>query len=87
MPIKKSAFKELRKSEKRRARNLAVKSTLKKAVKAVRKATAQKDKTKAAEGLKTVIPVIDRAARKGVIKRNTAARLKSKLHAAVRKLG
>ncbi len=86
MPIKHAAFKAVRQSAKRRARNLRVKLALKRSVKAVRKAVAAKDKTKAAELLKTAIKIIDRSAQKDVIKKNAAARLKSRLHAAVAKI-
>lgn len=85
MPIKHAAFKALRQSTKHRERNLAIKLNLKKVVKSVRKAVAAKDTTKAKELLVTAIKTIDRAAQKGIIKKNTAARLKSRLSAAVKK--
>ncbi len=87
MPIKRASFKSLRQSKKHRERNLAVSKNLKKTVKAVRKAAEKKDASKAKELLVTAIRVIDRAHQKGVIKKNTAARLKSRLHAAVKKIG
>lgn len=83
MPIKHAAFKALRQSTKRREKNLAIKTNLKKVVKSVRKAVAAKDAAKSKELLTTAIKTIDRAAQKGVIKKNTAARLKSRLHKAV----
>lgn len=86
MPIKHASFKSLRQSQRRRARNLAVSRNLKKTVKSVRKAAANKDAAKAKELLATAIRVIDRASQKGVIKKNTAARLKSRLSRAVKKL-
>ncbi|MFH0828708.1 MAG: 30S ribosomal protein S20 [Candidatus Kerfeldbacteria bacterium] len=86
MPIKHAAFKSMRQAERRRSRNLRVKLNLKRAVKAVRKAAAAKDKAKASDLLKKTVSIIDRAAQKDVIKKNTAARLKSRLHAAVKKL-
>jgi len=86
MPIKHAAFKSLRQSTKRRERNLAIKQNLKKAVKSVRKAVAAKDAEKAKESLLVAIKTLDRAAQKGVIKKNTAARLKSRLHKAVSKI-
>ncbi len=86
MPIKHAAFKALRQSTKHRERNLAIKTNLKKVVKSVRKAVATKDAAKAKELLKTAIKTIDRSCQKGVIKKNTAARLKSRLSAAVKKM-
>lgn len=86
MPIKHAAVKALRQSKKHRARNVAITTGLKKAVKAVRRAMAAGDKAKSAAALTKAVPVIDRAQRKGIIKANTAARLKSRLHRAVKKL-
>ncbi len=86
MPIKRAAFKALRQNAKHRQRNLVVKQNVKKSVKAVRKAVAAKDRVKAAEMLKTAIKVLDRAAQKGVLKKNTSARLKSRLHRAIKKI-
>lgn len=87
MPIKSAAFKAVRQTQKRRARNLAILSTVKKAEKALRKALVSKDKSKATDALKAAIKVIDRAKQKGVLKPNTAGRKKSRLTAAVRRLG
>lgn len=87
MPIKHAAFKALRQNIKRRQKNIAVKGAVKKSVKAVRKAVAANNKEKATEALKTAIRSLDRAAQKGVLKKNTAARLKSRLHRAVNILG
>jgi len=86
MPIKRAAFKSMRQSEKHRRRNVAITTALKKAVKAVRKQVTLKDAKKAADVLRSAVKLLDRAAQKGVIKRNTAARLKSRLSTAVRKI-
>ncbi len=43
-------------------------------------AVAGKDKVKAEELLKSAQKLIDTAATKGVLKRNTAARMKARLH-------
>ena len=68
----KSAEKRIRTSAKRRERNRAVKSKLRKAVRAER-ASASKDT------LGPTISLVDRAVTKGVIHRNAAARHKSRL--------
>jgi small subunit ribosomal protein S20 len=76
MPHHKSAAKRVITNEKARVSNIAVKSRMRSAVKAVRSAT------KRAEGeaaLKAVIPILDRTAAKGVIKKETANRQKSRL--------
>jgi small subunit ribosomal protein S20 len=79
MPIKKSAIKHLRQTKKRTARNSKVKSELKEFIKKARKAVLIKDKTKLQELSQKLQKVIDKAAQKRVIKKNNAARKKSRL--------
>lgn len=79
MPIKKAGHKALRQSYKRRTKNLSVtnniKSLRKKAIKAI--AAGQKDTAK--ELVTKTNKALDKAAQKKVIKKNTVARLKSRL--------
>lgn len=78
MPNKKSAKKELRKNIKRNAENKVVAKVMKKAVKTSLKVIATGEKlTK--EAIAQTVKAIDKAAKKGVIKKNTAARKKSRL--------
>lgn len=86
MPIKKSAIKYLRKTKKRTSRNKAVKSITKDAVKKTRETILGKDKNKASESLKKAIKTLDKAAQNKRIKKNKAARLKSRLTKQVNKL-
>jgi small subunit ribosomal protein S20 len=81
MPIKKAAFKALRQSKKRAARNAQVKNEIKKLIKASRKAIAEKNVEKAKEFVKRAISALDRAQVRGILKRNTVARKKSRLMA------
>jgi small subunit ribosomal protein S20 len=74
----KSALKRARQNEDRRLRNKTTKTRVKNVVKAVRQAAAQGDGKTAAE-LNAAKSVIDKAAKKGVIHRNTAARKISRL--------
>ena len=83
MPIKKSAFKDLRKNIKSRQRNKKIKSDVLALVRKVRKTIEKKDSAKAAEWLRLAIKTIDKAVQKGVIKKNTAARKKSRLSKAL----
>jgi small subunit ribosomal protein S20 len=76
MPHHKSAAKRVKTNEKARLSNVAVKSRMRSAVKAVRSAT-KRDEAEAA--LKAAISILDRTAAKGVIKRETASRQKSRL--------
>ncbi len=75
----KSALKRHRQSLKRRARNVAVKSSLKTTIKKVREAITQKDAGKAQELLVQTTTALDKAASKGVIHKNNAARRISRL--------
>ena len=83
MPHHKSAAKRIRQDKKRRIRNRAVKSEVKLAVK---KVTTTEDPEEGAKVLPGVNSVIDKAAKKGVLHRRTAARKKSRLAKRVRSL-
>jgi small subunit ribosomal protein S20 len=74
----KSALKRLRTSEKRHQRNRAVKSATRTYVKKARTAITQHPAEAQAE-LVAAISALDKAAKKGVIHRNNAARRKSRL--------
>ena len=78
MPVKKSAMKALRQGDKRAQRNKNVKADIKTILKKSRKAIDAKAKD--SESLvKDTIKKFDKAAQKGIIKKNTAARKKSRL--------
>jgi len=76
--------KSLRKNEKSRIRNKVSKSRLATVVKKVRTATTQEEGVAA---LKQAVSVIDSTASRGIIKKTTAARKKSRLTKFVNKLG
>jgi len=76
MPHHKSAAKRVGTNEKRRQRNIAATSRMKTAIKAVRSATTR---TAGAAALKQTVAILDRTAAKGIIKRETASRHKSRL--------
>lgn len=78
MPNKKSAKKDLRKSGQRRKANDAVKKRVKDLIKKTSKEIEAKN-TEVKKNFSQVIKAIDKMARKGIIKKNTAARKKSKL--------
>ena len=79
MPHTASAAKRLRKTEKRRRQNRAAAKKIKVARKATAEAIKGGDAAKVGETFKTTQAVLDRAADKGYIHRNKAARLKSRL--------
>ena len=74
-----SAIKRARQNEKRRVRNLHIKSTVKSFVKKVRVAVEEKDIEGAQKALLKVIPLIQKAHSKGVFHKNTSARKISRL--------
>jgi small subunit ribosomal protein S20 len=79
MPITKSAQKAMRQSQKRRLRNRAAKSSLKTVIKKVRVEIEERNRDTAEKAFIQAVPVIDRAAAKGFIHKNAAARYKSRL--------
>lgn len=75
----KSAIKRARQNEIRRLRNKAARTRIKKMTKSVRLSAAQTDGKETAVVLNQAKSVIDKAAKKGVIHKNTAARKVSRL--------
>jgi len=75
----KSAEKRIRQSEKRREGNIRVKSQVKTSVKKLLLAVESKDLEQSKASLGKAISVIDKAASKGVIHKNTASRKISRL--------
>jgi small subunit ribosomal protein S20 len=84
MANSKQARKRARQSTARNAQNSAQRSRARTAVKSVRKAIAAGDKKAALAVLSQATSVIDSIADKKVIHKNTAARNKSRLAAAVK---
>lgn len=87
MAITKGAKKAHRASLRKRVFNLRRKNTMSDEVKKVRKMIGAGDKSGAEASLSTAYKAIDKAAKRGVIKKNTAARKKSRLVAAINKVG
>jgi small subunit ribosomal protein S20 len=83
MPHHKSAAKRVITNAKSQRRNIALRSRMRAAIKAVRSsATRQTAET----AYRSAVVVLDRTAAKGVIKRETASRHKSRLALFARKL-
>lgn len=76
MPNTPSAKKHMRQNRQARARNREQRAELRTAIKKVRHAASPAD---AAKALHSAEVLLDRAARKGLIHRNTAGRHKSRL--------
>ena len=79
MPIIKSAKKALRQSETRKARNVQKKKKIKKTFKKIRKFLDEKKVKEAKSILPQIYKLLDKAAKTGLIKKNTAARKKSRV--------
>lgn len=78
------ARKRARQAVKARAHNASLRSRLRTAIKAVRKAVTRGDKTAAQAVFRASMSVIDSVADKKIIHKNKASRHKSRLSAAVK---
>ena len=81
-----SARKRARQAVRRNAQNTSQHSTLRTAIKSVRKAIAAGDKAAATQVMQQAQSVIDRISDKRVIHKNTASRYKSRLAAAIKSM-
>ena len=81
MPNNASAEKRMRQEEKRRAFNRITKTVVKTQVTRARQAISKADQNaeQSAEAVRLAIRELDKAAKKGVIHKNNAARRKSRL--------
>ena len=86
MPIIKSSIKDLRRTERRTARNRAAQGKLRSALKRARAAVVARQTEAAGTAVAAAVPVIDRASGKGVLHKNAAARHKSRLMRRLAKL-
>lgn len=77
MPQRKSGIQELKKNEKRRMRNLDMKTAIRKTVKSFKQAVEDKNFDDAKKQLSVVFKKYDKAAKTGLYKENTAARRKA----------
>jgi small subunit ribosomal protein S20 len=84
VPNTKSAKKRLRQSETRRVRNKAARTRLKTAVKKVRSAASANEATM---HFHDAVRLLDRAAARGLIHSNRAARTKARLTRHIRQMG
>ena len=80
----KSALKANRQNIVRREHNRALRSKLRTGLKSVRQAAASKDSGAAQKAMTGMQSLVDKMAAKGIIHRNTASRLKSRLSARLR---
>lgn len=86
MPNLKTSIKDLRQSKKKAEFNKRIKNRLKKSVKNFDSSIESKDEKKAKEALDHSYKILDKAAQKNIIKKNTASRKKSRLAKNLNKL-
>jgi small subunit ribosomal protein S20 len=79
MPITKAAKKSMRQSEKRRKVNFLWKKQIKETKKKIERLVKDGKNKEAEKLLPTYYKVVDKAAKKNIIKKNTAARKKSRM--------
>ena len=79
MPRERTAYKELRKAKKRHFKNISTKSDLRTSVKNFEGLVKTNKNDEAKKALSLLISKLDKAASKGIIKKNTAARKISRL--------
>jgi small subunit ribosomal protein S20 len=79
MPITSSAKKALRSSKKKRIFNLKKKNVMQATIKQYKKLVSAKKLDEAKKMVPTLQKAIDKAMKKGVLKKNTASRKKSRL--------
>ena len=82
----KSAKKRAKQAVRRRTHNVELRSRFRTAVKKVMKATEQGDKDTAQALFREAVPEIDRMVTKGILKKNRAAKYKSRLNARIKAL-
>ncbi len=81
-----SALKRVRQEERRTEVNRRNKTRLRHQIRAMRRVLTGKETSGIGAVLSATFSVIDRSAKLGIIKKNTAARYKSKLHGRVKSL-
>jgi len=81
-----SALERVRQTQRRTEFNQRNKTRLRHQIRAMRKLLSEKNASGALALLPETFSIIDRSAKLGVIKKNTAARYKSKLHLRVKSL-
>jgi small subunit ribosomal protein S20 len=86
MPITKSAKKALRGSLRKQSFNIAKKEKIGKALKQLKKLVSEKKAKEAKSYMSEVQSVLDKAVKTGLIKKNAAARKKSRLVAQIKKI-
>lgn len=86
MPIIKAAKKYMRVTKRKTKKNTKIKGVFQSAIKKTRESVVKGSVEDAKKWLKIAIKGLDKAVQKKTVKKNTAARKKSRLNAAVKKI-
>jgi small subunit ribosomal protein S20 len=86
MPNLKTSIKDLRQNERRKEYNDRLRNRIKRSVKKYNTLIAEENKAEAEKTLPTVFKTLDKAAKKNVIKKEKADRIKSRLTKKLNKL-
>lgn len=81
-----SSLKRIRITERRTAINQVRRSRLRNQIRAMRRLLDKKDTSAAESMIPATFSLIDRATKWGIVKKNTAARYKSRVHLRLKKL-
>ena len=81
-----SSIKRVRMTERKTAVNRMRKTKLRHQIRSMRRLLDQKNTDAATKAIPATFSLVDKAAKWGIIKQNTAARYKSRLHIRVKKL-
>lgn len=80
------AQKRIRQNARHRLHNMSMRSRLRTMIKKVRSSIEAKDYKISTENFKALVPVLDSYAGKGIVHKNKAARIKSRLNAQIKSL-
>lgn len=80
------AQKRIRQNARHRLLNMSMRSRMRTMIKKVRAAIESKDYQVSTDAFKALVPVLDSYAGKGIVHKNKAARLKSRLNAQIKVL-
>jgi len=86
MPNLQTSIKDLRQNKKRAEFNKRIRNRMKKAIKNFEEFLKENEPEKAQEALIRTYKILDKAAQKSIIKKNTASRKKSRLASKLNKL-
>lgn len=85
MPNLKSSKKDVERSQIKKVRNTAAKSAIKTFIRKGKEVAGTGDAAATAESVKKAVSAIDKAVKRGIVHKNTAARKKSRLMLAINK--